>query len=216
MNIVSPSILSADFLKLEDEIKAFNDCEDLWFHLDVMDGHYVPNLSFGHTVLKGIQKVTKHKLDAHLMVTNPEDYVEVYKDLGLHNLTFHWEACKDHRSLISEIKKSYPSVGVSLNPATPLSVIPEELYKEIDLLLVMSVNPGFGGQSFIEETYDKVKEASEIRSKTDSQFLIQVDGGISDKNAKALREVGADLLVAGSYIFKDGKDKYKERVESLR
>lgn len=216
MGTVSPSLLSADFLNLQAEIETFNDEKDLWFHLDVMDGHYVPNLTFGHTVLKNIKSITAHKLDAHLMVSNPEDYVDAFKDLGLHNLTFHWEACLHQDSMISRIKKLYPSVGVSLNPATPLSSIPEYLLSQIDVLLIMSVNPGFGGQSFIQGVVDKISAADEIRKRLGLSFKIQVDGGVTDKNAEMLRKSGADVLVAGSYIFGAGREHYSERIESIR
>lgn len=216
MTIVSPSLLSADFLNLRQEIEAFDKAEQIWFHLDVMDGHYVPNLTFGHTVLKDIHKTTKHKLDAHLMVSNPELYIDQFANLGLHNLTFHWEACLHQDSMIAEIKKRYPSVGVSLNPATPLEVMPEYIFNNIDLLLIMSVNPGFGGQSFIEGVVDKIKKANELRKRLGLSFKIQVDGGITDKNAKMLRQAGADILVAGSYIFGAEEAEYINRVESLR
>lgn len=216
MSIVSPSILSADFLNLEKEIKSFEDCEDLWFHLDVMDGHYVPNLTFGKTVLKNVHKITKHPLDAHLMVSNPEDFLNDFADLGLHNLTFHWEACVHHDSMVSEIKNLYPSCGISLNPGTPLSVVPDYILQKIDLLLIMSVNPGFGGQSFIPSSFDKVKEAARKREELGAKFLIQVDGGVSDKNAKKLRDAGADILVAGSFIFTGASKDYKSKIKELR
>jgi len=214
MSIVSPSILSADFLNLESEIEKFSDEKNLWFHLDIMDGHYVPNLTFGKTILKGIHKVTTHKLDAHLMVTNPEDYVEQLSDIGIHNFTFHWETVTHHHSLISSIKKSYDSVGISLNPATHCEIIPDDILKMIDVILVMSVNPGFGGQSFIESSIDKVKYFKSKRDELGLSFKIQVDGGVTDKNAKALRSVGADILVAGSYIF--NSKSYKDSINNLR
>lgn len=216
MNIVSPSILSADFLNLESEIKKFDEGQNLWFHLDVMDGHYVPNLTFGKTVLKNLHKITKHPLDAHLMVSNPESFLQDFADLGLYNLTFHWEACKHHDRMVSEVKKLYPSCGVSLNPGTPLSVVPDYILQKIDLLLIMSVNPGFGGQSFIPSSVDKIKEASKKREELGAKFLIQVDGGVSDKNAKKLRSAGADILVAGSYIFSGASKDYESKIKELR
>lgn len=216
MTIIAPSLLAADFLNLRTEVESFNSASNLWFHLDVMDGHYVPNLTFGHTVMKDLHNITDHKLDAHLMVSNPEAYIQSYKDLGLHNLTFHWEACVHHDSMIAEIKKLYPGVGVSLNPGTPLEVIPDYIFEKIDLLLVMSVNPGFGGQSFIEGVVPKIEKASAIRKKRGLNFKIQVDGGVTDKNAARLIESGADVLVAGSYIFGGLQSEYISRIESLR
>lgn len=214
--IVAPSLLACDFLCLGEEVKAFDKAEDLWFHLDVMDGHYVENLTFGHTVLKNLKNITKHSLDMHLMVSNPDFYIKEYDDLGLYNMTFHWEACIHHDQLINLAKKKYASVGISLNPATPLSVIPNYILAKIDLLLIMSVNPGFGGQSFIENSYDKIKQAKSIKEAKGYQFKIQVDGGVTDKNAQKLRLAGADILVAGSYIFNAEKEDYLERVISLK
>ena len=214
--IIAPSLLSADFLNLEKDIKAFEKEENLWFHIDVMDGHYVPNLSFGKAVFKNIHKITHHKLDAHLMVSNPERYILDYKDLGLHNLTFHWEATQHHDGMIAEIKKHYPSVGVSLNPGSDLSVIPEYLLKQIDVLLLMSVNPGFGGQSFIGGVLDKVRAAHELKQKLRASFEIQVDGGVTSDNAESLKQAGATVLVAGSFIFNQNQSKYSEQISKLR
>lgn len=216
MTIIAPSLLSADFLNLAEDIKRFDGIDDLWLHLDVMDGHFVPNLTFGVPVLKNIHKITSHKLDAHLMVTNPEDYIEQYKSIGAHNFTFHWEAVTHHDRLIAELKKNYPSVGISLNPSTPIEKIPDYILKEIDLILIMTVNPGFGGQSFIEGCVDKVIKLSEIRLKQNLNFMIQVDGGVNDKNAKDLIDNGANNLVAGSYIFSEPNKDYKTRIDSLR
>ena len=216
MTIIAPSLLSADFLNLAEDIKRFDGIDDLWLHLDVMDGHFVPNLTFGVPVLKNIHKITSHKLDAHLMVTNPEDYIEQYQSIGAHNFTFHWEAVTHHDRLIAELKKNYPSVGISLNPSTPIEKIPDYNLKEIDLILIMTVNPGFGGQSFIEGCVDKVIKLSEIRSKQNLNFMIQVDGGVNDKNAKDLIDNGANNLVAGSYIFSEPNKDYKTRIDSLR
>ena len=216
MTIISPSLLSADFLNLKNDIDKLNESHDLWLHLDIMDGHFVPNLTFGATVLKNLHTATKHKLDAHLMVTNPADYVDSFKNLNLHNFTFHWEAVTHHDRLISQVKENYPSVGVSLNPSTSAEVIPKYLLAKIDLILIMTVNPGFGGQSFIDGCVDKIKYLSELRAKNNYHFQIQVDGGVSDKNARMLREAGADNLVAGSYIFSEPNKNYNERVNNLR
>lgn len=216
MTIISPSILSADFLNFQSEIKKFKTCNDLWFHLDVMDGHFVPNLTFGKTVLKNLHKITKHKLDAHFMVTNPEFFVEDFKDIGIHNFTFHWEATNHPDRLIQVVKENYPSVGISLNPGTPHTVIPEYILKQIDLILIMSVNPGFGGQSFIPGVVDKIEYFKQVQESMNPNLIIQVDGGVKDTNAKELIEAGANNLVAGSYIFNEPNKDYIQRVNSLR
>lgn len=214
--IISPSILAADFLNLQSEIEAFNQLEDISFHLDIMDGHYVPNLTFGKTVIKNLSKITKHKLDAHLMVNNPEDYIEELSDIGINNFTFHWESVTHHDSVIAQAKKKYNSVGISLNPGTSEGVIPIHLLKKIDLILIMSVNPGFGGQKFIEYSIDKIKYFSNFKKEHDLNFEIQVDGGVTDRNAKILQDAGATNLVAGSYIFGASQNEYAKRVSSLR
>ena len=216
MTIVAPSLLSANFLNLADDLKRFDGLENLWLHLDVMDGHFVPNLTFGVPVLNKISTVSSHKLDAHLMVTNPEDYIEPLKSMGVHNYTFHWEAVNHRDRLIAQAKESFPSVGISLNPGTSLSEVPEYILGKIDLVLIMTVNPGFGGQSFIEGCVDKIKKLDEIRKKNNYSFQIQVDGGVTDKNASQLIAAGANNLVAGSHIFKEPNKDYASRVNSLR
>lgn len=214
--IISPSLLSADFLELKQELERLNAIDNLWLHLDVMDGHFVPNLTFGETVLAKVKTVSKHKLDAHFMVTNPDFFVDAFKDVGLHNFTFHWEAMVHHDRLIQKIKSIYPSVGVSLNPSTPVNVIPTYLLGKIDLILLMSVNPGFGGQKFIPQIKDKVLELSRLRKEHGFKFQIQVDGGINDQNAAELIKAGADNLVAGSYIFSAPQYDYQSRINKLR
>ena len=216
MVVISPSLLSCDFLNIEKEIKVFENVKDFWFHLDIMDGHFVPNLTFGHPLVSLLSKKTSQKLDAHFMVTNPKFYIDTFKDYNIHNFTFHVEACENVLGLIKEAKKFYPSVGLSLKPSTSLSTITDEMFKAIDLLLVMSVEPGFSGQSFNENTYDRLKAVSEIQKRLKTNFMIQVDGGVSDKNAKKLIEFGANNLVSGSYIFKHGPSKFLEMVETLR
>jgi ribulose-phosphate 3-epimerase len=216
MITICPSILSADFLNLQTEIECFTPCSNLWFHIDIMDGHFVPNLTFGKTVLKNLSKVTTHKLDAHFMVTNPEFFVEDCKDLGLHNFTFHWEATNHHDRLISEVKKYYPSVGISLNPSTHFNVIPNYLLKNIDLILIMSVNPGFGGQSFIPGVLEKIEYFNKIKETINPNLVIQVDGGVTNLNAKTLTSAGATHLVAGSYIFSASNKDYINKINSLR
>lgn len=214
--IVSPSILSCDFLNIENEIKHFDGVKDLWLHLDIMDGHFVPNLTFGTPIVKMISKKTQTPLDAHFMVTNPEFYIESMKDFGLANFTFHHEAAQDSLQMIEKAKQYFPSVGVSIRPKTPVSALSDDVLKALNLVLVMSVEPGFGGQSFIESTYDKIKELRERESQLETNFMIQIDGGVSNVNSKALIEAGADNLVAGSYVFKGGPSTYLDKVESLR
>ena len=216
MNIVSPSILSCDFLNIEKELSFFEDSENLWVHLDIMDGHFVPNLTFGIPIIKQISKLSKLPLDAHLMVTNPRFHIDEMKDFGLHNITFHYETTDDPIELTLHAKKYYKNVGISIKPKTSVSNLDLELLKNIDLVLVMSVEPGFGGQSFIEGTYDKIKELNDLRVKNNLNFQIQIDGGVSNKNCMKLREAGADNLVAGSYIFKETQDNYIKTVETLR
>lgn len=216
MTIIAPSLLAADFVNLESDIKELNHCEDVWFHLDIMDGHFVPNLTFGGPIVKRIAEVASHPLDAHLMVTNPEFHLEMMKSFGLHNFTFHYEAVSDPMELIQEGKKHYPSMGISIKPKTDLESLDLEVLKSIDLLLVMSVEPGFGGQSFIEGTWEKLKKISELKKKHHLDFMVQVDGGVNQQNAPLLIEAGANNLVAGSYVFKTGRDQISQQIESLR
>lgn len=214
--IISPSLLSADFLNLQKEIEAFQDISDLWFHLDIMDGHFVPNLTFGTPVIKNLPSITKHPLDAHLMVKNPELYLDLFKDIPLHNFTFHWEATKHHHRLITEAKKKFPNVGISLNPSTPINSIPELILSSVDLILIMTVNPGFGGQSFIDECIQKIQNLNKIKKQNNFKFSIQIDGGINKGTAPKVIKAGASNLVAGSYIFKHKTNEYPSAIESLR
>jgi ribulose-phosphate 3-epimerase len=214
--IISPSLLSVDFLELKIELERLNQIDDLWLHLDVMDSHFVPNLTFGEPVLNKIKTVSKHKLDAHFMVTNPDFFIENFKNVGLHNFTFHWEAVTHHDRLIQKIKEFYPSVGISLNPSTPLSAVPHYIWSKVDLVLLMSVNPGFGGQKFIPEIVDKVIELDQIRHANQFNFQIQVDGGINEQNAGYLIQAGANNLVAGSFIFSEPNKNYSERIQKIR
>jgi ribulose-phosphate 3-epimerase len=214
--IISPSLLSVDFLNLKTELERLNNVDDLWLHLDVMDGHFVPNLTFGEPVLNKIKTVSKHKLDAHFMVTNPEFYVESFKNVGLHNFTYHWEAVSEHDELIAKIKANYPSAGISLKPKTPISVIPLSVLSKIDVILIMSVEPGFGGQKFMPESIDKIIAIDQIRHENKFKFEIQVDGGISDANAGYLIQAGATNLVAGSYIFSEPNKDYAQRINKIR
>ncbi len=216
MITIAPSLLAANFLRLEEEIEALNSIDNLWLHLDVMDGHFVPNLTFGTPIIKQIAKVSKVKLDAHFMVTNAEFYLDFWKDIPLHNFTFHYEACQNPLEFIRDIKKHFPCAGMSIKPGTSIEAISDEILKEIDLLLVMSVEPGFGGQSFIEDTYDKLSKIKNLQKKLGTNFIVQVDGGVSDQNARKLYEHGANNLVAGSYVFKEGSKNYQPRIEKLR
>ena len=210
MTTISPSILASDFLNLEKEFNRLNECSEIWVHLDIMDGHFVPNLTFGHEFIAKMSEISTNPIDAHFMVTNPEFYVETLKNLNIHHFTFHLEATDDALSLVKKAKKHFKSVGVSIKPKTPVSALSDQLLDAVDLVLVMSVEPGFGGQKFMRESISKVKELKQ-RNKN---ILIQVDGGINNENAPELINAGANNLVAGSYLFK--QINLKEAVESLR
>ena len=214
--IISPSLLSADFMDLKTDLERLNPIDDLWLHIDIMDSHYVPNLTFGEPVLNKVKNICKHKLDAHFMVTNTDFFVDNFKNLGIHNFTFHWEAVTHHDRMIAQIKSMYPSVGISLNPGTSLATIPKYILGKVDLVLLMSVNPGFGGQKFIPEIVDKVIELDRIRHENGFKFQIQVDGGINDQNSGYLIQAGANNLVAGNYIFSEPNKDYLSRVNKLR
>lgn len=214
--IISPSLLAADFLNLKSEFELLQPIENLWIHLDIMDGHFVPNLTFGTPIIQHLKNVCHHPLDAHFMVTNPVLYLDLAKTWGLHNFTFHFEAITHHHDFILAAKKIFPSVGISLNPCTKLESVPLSIFGMVDLVLIMSVNPGFGGQGFIPESIDKVISLEAIRHKNSFNFVIQVDGGVNEKNAPYLFQAGATNLVAGSYIFSEPQKKYKKRIDSLR
>ncbi|MBG08754.1 MAG: ribulose-phosphate 3-epimerase [Halobacteriovoraceae bacterium] len=214
--IISPSLLACDFLNIEEEIKSFPNQKDLWFHLDIMDGHFVPNLTFGHPVIEKISKVSDYPLDAHLMVNNPEFYINTFKNFNLHNFTFHFEAAEDSKYIISKAKDNFPSVGISLKPNSPVSCLKDDILKNLDLILIMSVEPGFGGQKFLQDSLEKVQFFNELKIQKGFNYMIQVDGGINQENAPLLIEKGANNLVAGSYIFKNPKKDYPAKVASLR
>lgn len=198
---IAPSLLAADFGNLQEACKMLNKSDADWFHIDIMDGVFVPNISFGMPVLKAIANHAKKPLDVHLMIVDPDRYIDAFADLNAAVLTVHYEACTHlHRSL-QKIKSRDMKAGVALNPHTPVHVL-KDIIHEIDLVCLMSVNPGFGGQSFIERTYDKVKELKQMITESGSNAEIEIDGGVTDKNAKALLAAGADVLVAGSFVFK--------------
>jgi len=199
--IIAPSVLASDFGNLERDCKMINNSEADWFHIDIMDGVFVPNISFGMPVLAAIQKHAQKPLDVHLMIVDPDRYVETFHKLGAAILTVHYEACTHlHRSL--QLMKSFGmKAGVALNPHTPVELLKDTI-QAIDLVCIMSVNPGFGGQTFIEHTYEKIKELKELIEKTNSKCQIEIDGGVTDQNAAKLIQCGADVLVAGSHVFK--------------
>ena len=198
--LIAPSVLAADFANLQRDIEMINTSEADWFHIDIMDGVFVPNISFGMPVLEAISKHAKKTIDVHLMIVDPDRYISTFKKLGADILTVHYEACTHlHRSL-QAIKAEGMKAGVAINPHTNVSLL-EDTIKDIDLVCIMSVNPGFGGQSFIENTYKKVAQLKEIITRNGASTLIEIDGGVTNKNAKQLVDAGADVLVAGSYVF---------------
>ena len=202
--LIAPSILAADFGNLQRDIEMINKSDADWFHIDIMDGVFVPNISFGMPVLKAITKHTKKPVDVHLMIIDPDRYIKTFADLGSDILTVHYEACPHLHRTIQAIKAEGMKAGVSLNPHTNINLL-EDTINDIDLVLIMSVNPGFGGQSFIENTYNKVKQLKELITRKGASTLIEIDGGVTTKNIKALVDAGADVLVAGSFVFKSVK-----------
>ena len=200
-HLIAPSVLAADFSNLQRDIEMINESEADWFHIDIMDGVFVPNISFGMPVLRDIKKHAKKTIDVHLMIVNPDQYVETFADLGADILTVHWEACTHIHRTIQAIKATGMKAGIALNPHSSVNQL-KDIIKDIDLVCLMSVNPGFGGQSFIENTYDKVKELKELIQSSESRCQIEIDGGVTNENAKKLVQAGANILVAGSYVFK--------------
>lgn len=213
---ISPSILSADFSRLGDEVKEICELGADYIHVDVMDGHFVPNISFGAGVMKSLNEISSVPYDVHLMIEDPDKYLDTFVTDKTEFITVHQEACVHLDRTIEHIKSLRNGVikaGVSLNPATPVDIL-SCIIDKVDLVLIMSVNPGFGGQKFIPQSIDKVRELSRIREEKNLKFLIEVDGGVNGDNAHLLKEAGADILVAGSYIFKSGDRK--KAIESIK
>ena len=197
---IAPSILAADFANLQRDIELVNNSDADWFHIDIMDGVFVPNISFGMPVLEAINRHAGKVIDVHLMIVDPDRYIKTFAELGSNVLTVHYEACTHLHRTLQAIKAEGMKAGVAINPHTPVDLL-EDIINDIDVVCIMSVNPGFGGQSFIENTYKKVTRLKEIILNNNAETLIEIDGGVTNKNAKELVNAGADVLVAGSYVF---------------
>ena len=211
--LIAPSILAADFANLQRDIELINNSEADWFHIDIMDGVFVPNISFGMPVLKAITRYAKKTVDVHLMIVDPDRYIKTFADLGSDILTVHYEACTHLHRTIQAIKSEGMKAGVALNPHTNVNVL-QDTIQDIDLVCIMSVNPGFGGQSFIENTYEKVKQLKALIDKKNASTKIEIDGGVTSANAKKLKSAGADILVAGSFVFKS--ENPSKTIEELK
>jgi ribulose-phosphate 3-epimerase len=198
--IISPSLLSCDFANIQRDVEMINESDADWFHLDVMDGVFVPNISFGFPIIEAVKKHATKPLDVHIMIQNPDAYVDTFKNLGVDVLTFHYEACTHLHRTIQAIKQAGMKAGVALNPHTPVSHL-TDIIADLDLVLIMSVNPGFGGQKFIPNALNKVRETKELAISKGVELIIEVDGGVNLETGKQLIEAGANALVAGSFVF---------------
>ena len=212
-HLIAPSILSADFANLQSDIEMINQSEADWFHVDVMDGVFVPNISFGFPVITAIKHHAKKPLDVHLMIVDPDRYLQQFKDAGAAILTVHYEACTHLHRTIAAIHELGMKAGVAINPHTPVSVL-EDILPQIDLVCIMSVNPGFGGQKFIENTYQKITKLRILAKQLNTEVLIEIDGGVGHQNALALIKAGADVLVAGNAVF--GAQNPMEMITELK
>ncbi len=211
--MIAPSMLSADFSNLKSEIEMINNSEADWFHLDIMDGVFVPNISFGLPVVEAINKYANKPLDVHLMIVEPQKFIKEFKQAGAYMLNVHYEACTHLNRVIQQIKAEGMKAGVTLNPHTPVSLL-EDIICDVDMVLLMSVNPGFGGQKFIENTYKKTLRLKELILRKKSEALIQIDGGVNYETGKRLFDCGADVLVAGSFVF--NSEDPKEVISRLK
>lgn len=211
--LVSPSLLAADFAHLSDDIEMINSSKADFLHLDIMDGVFVPNISFGFSVLEAVGKICRKPMDVHLMIVEPEKWINKVRDCGAHLMNVHVEACRHLHSTVYMIKQSGMKAGVTLNPATPVSML-SDIICDVDLVLLMSVNPGFGGQPFIPNTLKKTGELKDLIKRSGSSALIEIDGGVNETTGRQLAEAGADILVAGSYIF--NSDYPHRRIELLK
>lgn len=213
MPLIAPSVLASDFANLQREVEMLNRSAADWIHVDIMDGQFVPNISFGLPVCEAIYRHATKPLDVHLMIEQPERYLEDFRDAGAAHLTVHYEACPHLHRTVQQIKQLGCQAGVALNPHTPVESL-VDIIRDVDIVLLMSVNPGFGGQTFIEQTYDKIRRLRSIIDRADTSAHIEIDGGVSNQNAAALLTVGADTLVAGSFVFK--ADDPLDTIEQLK